>query len=87
MILVLVPVLCAVAGLVLYAGLRVTGAFGIVGDSDRGDGWRASSRGDLTLRERVNEIPPGWLLAVIVVASLWILGWLIVLGIGLNLLS
>lgn len=86
MILVLVPVLCAVVGLLLYVGLRLTGAFGVVGD-DGGSGWRASGGGDLTLRERVNEISPGWLLAVIVVASLWILGWLIVLGIGLNLLS
>ena len=87
MILILVPLLGIVVGLLLYGGLRVTGAFGTLGDVGRQqDGWRERTRG-LSLRERAEEIPRGCLLAVVVAAAVWVLGWLIVLVIGLNLLG
>ncbi len=45
-----------------------------------------STRGS-TWRDRAADIPQGWLVGVIVVSGIWILGWLIVLVIGLSLLS
>lgn len=81
------PLLGVLVGLLLYGGLRVTGAFGTLGDVGRqSEGWRDRTRG-LSLRERAEEIPRGCLVAVIAAAAVWTLGWLILLVIGLNLLG
>ena len=90
MILFLVPVLCAVAGLILYVALRATGAFGVFAGTDGRATTAATRRASTppsTLGERIRGIPPGWLVAVIALAALWIVGWLVVLAIGLNLLT
>ena len=92
MILVLVPLLCVVVGLILYAGLRATGAFGAFAgtpSSSSGGGRTTTYRSSApsSLRERIEEIPSGWLIAVVAVCGVWILGWLIVLAVGLNLLT
>ncbi|MDQ3978529.1 MAG: hypothetical protein M3314_03125 [Actinomycetota bacterium] len=95
MILLLVPVLCAVVGLILYAALRATGAFGEFAGSLGSGSGSGSGSGRTTyrssapsgFRERLQEIPSGWFIAVIAVSGVWILGWLIVLAVGLNLLT
>ncbi len=83
------PLLGVIVGLLLYGGLKLTGAFGTLGDvgpRPAGEGWRDRTRG-LSLRERAEEIPRGCLVAVIAVTAVWCIGWIIVLGIGLNLLT
>jgi hypothetical protein len=45
------------------------------------------STGETTWRDRAASIPHGWLIGVVVVCGLWILGWLILLIVGLSLLS
>ena len=87
MILLLVPVLCAGAGLALYAGLRATGAFGTVAGTSPPPARTYTSAPPSGLAERIQAIPSGWLVAVIALCGVWILGWLIVLAVGLNLLS
>ena len=91
MILLLVPLLCAAVGLILYAGLRATGAFGAFAgtpsSTSGGGGTAYRSSAPSSLKERIQEIPSGWLIAVIAVCGVWILGWLVVLAVGLNLLS
>lgn len=84
------PLLGVLVGLLLYGGLRLTGAFGTLGDvaprRESGGGWRERTRG-MSLRERAEEIPRGCLISVIAAAAVWCLGWIVVLGIGLDLLS
>jgi hypothetical protein len=60
---------------------------------ERGDGisWRPGallpSSASGGLREWADRMPAGCLIAVIAVTGLWVLGWLIFLVYGLNLLS
>lgn len=51
--------------------------------------WGPSSEsyGTTGIRERIESLPQGCLLAVIITAGVWILGWLIVLVVGLSYLS
>lgn len=60
-------------------------------DGGEGFSWRpsaySSSSGGGGLREWADRMPAGCLIAVIAVSGLWILGWLIFLVFGLNLLS
>jgi hypothetical protein len=90
-ILLLVPVLCAVVGVVLYGALRATGAFGVFASADGASSSRVSrgrsSAEPSSIRERVQNIAPGWLWAVVATAAIWILGWLIILLVGLSLLT
>lgn len=44
----------------------------------------SSSQG---VREWAERIPPGWLIAVIAATGVWVLGWLVILIVGLNFLS
>jgi hypothetical protein len=92
-ILVLVPLVGVVLGVALYVILRGIGVFNILGGepptrearSYRASGeWR--SRG-LSLGERLDAVPRGCLIAIIVVAGIWIIGWLVVLLVGLSFLS
>lgn len=91
MILLLVPVFCVMAGLALYVALRATGAFGMLGGegqrSDSATSWSSGSASPSTLKERVQAVPPGCLLAIAVTAALWIIGWLVVLVVGLSILA
>ncbi len=92
MILLLVPLLCAALGAVLYFALRATGTFGVFagsGATATASSGTASRRAapPSSLRERIQETPPGWLIAVIALCGVWILGWLVVLFVGLSLLS
>ncbi len=91
MMLLLVPVLCALAGLVVYAALRVTGVFDFPGAQTaprvREATWRPWRSEATTFRERLEEIPTGFLLGVIIAAGAWIAGWIVVLVIGLHLLT
>ena len=103
MILLLIPVAGIVLGLGLWVGLRGLGmpSMGIDrpqrGDRargrDSGEGftWRppsfSTSSGGGGLREWADRMPAGCLIAVIAVTGLWIVGWLIFLIFGLNLLS
>ena len=89
MILVLVPLLGVVVGLVLYAALRATGAFGVFAGSEASSTVSRSRASDASssLGERIRGVSPGCLIAVIAAAAVWILGWFIVLAVGLNLLT
>lgn len=87
MILLLVPVLCVAVALVLYAGLRATGAFGAFAGGGGSTSTTYGSAAPSNLRERIQEIPSGWLIAIIAVCGVWVLGWLIVLAVGLSLLA
>ena len=87
MILLLVPLLCAAVGLILYVGLRATGAFGVVAGGGSSASTTYGSSAPSSIRERIRDIPSGWLIAVIAVSGVWIVGWLIVLAVGLNLLT
>ncbi|MDQ4096939.1 MAG: hypothetical protein M3144_03590, partial [Actinomycetota bacterium] len=92
-ILVLVPLIGVVLGVGLYAALRSLGALNVPGSEPAVGGttpsWRARPHYDTpnTLSERIAGVRPGCLVAVMVATGVWILGWLIVLAIGLNLLS
>ena len=60
-------------------------------ESGEGFTWRpasfTTSSGGGGLREWADRMPAGCLIAVIAVTGLWVLGWLIFLIFGLNLLS
>ncbi len=94
----LIPLVGVAVGLGLWALLRGVNAFNVP-DADpagsysgggraatRSSGSWAESRGG-SIRERIDALPQGCLIGVIVVAALWILGWIVVLLIGLSLLS
>ena len=96
--LLLVPVLCALAALAVYGGLRLMGVFPTISGLEPEPGPRSfappgrpsgqrSSSGASGLWGRAEEIPRGWLMAVIVVSAVWIVGWLVVLAVGLHLLT
>ncbi len=90
MLLLLVPVLCALAGLAIYGGLRLTGVFEIPGASERPpprEPWRPWKSEATGLRERINEIPRGWLLGITITCGVWIVGWVLILAVGLHLLT
>jgi amino acid transporter len=90
-ILLLVPVFCAVAGVAVYGVLRLTGVldFASLGTTPqvREPGWRPWRSEATTFRDRIEEIPRGVLLGVIIAAGAWILGWVVVLIVGLSLLA
>jgi hypothetical protein len=93
-ILVLVPLIGVVLGVGLYAALRSLGALNVPGTEPAAGGaapsWRTrEQRYDppSNLAERVTSMRPGCLVAIMVATGVWILGWLIVLAIGLSLLS
>ena len=98
MILVLIPLAGIALGVGLWALLRGLGALNIPGGdpgggSRRGDGggggWSRSPTysAPTSLRERIEDLPQGCLFAVIGVAGIWILGWVILLLVGLSLLT
>ncbi|MGH9224211.1 MAG: hypothetical protein ACRD2W_10625 [Acidimicrobiales bacterium] len=91
MILVLIPVAAIFLGLGLWAALRGMGALNVLGAEGTGPLTRSrdySQRPRATsVREWFTLIRPGWLIAVIAVCGLWILGWLIILLVGLSFLS
>jgi hypothetical protein len=97
-ILVLVPLVGVVLGVGLYLVLRAAGVLNVLGGdpSPRARGgmretWAARPRREpgasVTLADRVDSIPRGCLYAILAVSAVWIIGWLVVLGIGLSLLS
>lgn len=52
--------------------------------------WRPSGSDGYAptgIRERIENLPQGCLFAVIITAGVWVLGWLIVLVVGLSYLS
>ncbi|MGH9280168.1 MAG: hypothetical protein ACRD12_18970 [Acidimicrobiales bacterium] len=95
MILILIPLAGIVLGLILWGAMRGLGAFDSLGGSGSGGSWRAErsdrsewrDRGSMSLRERVEATPRGCLLSVLVACGVWVLGWLILLVIGLSVLS
>lgn len=89
----LIPFAAAALGVGLWFLLRGVGALNVPSadpGTGYGGGYRAStwqeSRGG-SFRERIDALPQGCLIAVIVVAGLWILGWGVALIIGLSLLT
>jgi hypothetical protein len=91
LILLLVPVVCALAGLAIYGVLKLTGVFEFPGVESRPavrePGWRPWRSEATGFRARVDEIPRGCLLGVIIAVGVWIVGWLVVLVLGLHLLG
>ena len=98
MILILVPLVCALVGGVLYLAMRATGAFGVYSGSPASSASTRSatsysygsgnwSSSPSTWRERISEIPSGWLIGIIAVCGVWIVAWLVVLAVGLNVLT
>lgn len=92
MILILVPVVAAMLGVGLWVGLRgltrlnVLGAEPAYGPVARESRSRPRGTGT-TLRERAEEIPYGCLMAVVIASGVWMVGWLVLLIVGLSLLS
>lgn len=90
----LVPILGIAVGVGMWFVLRGIGAMDVPGaDPGGGGGYRApaasrwqESRGG-SLRERIDALPAGCLIGVTVAAGLWVLGWVIVLIVGLSLLA
>ena len=92
MILLLIPVAGIFLGLGLWAAFRGLGALNVLGADSGGSGRgtraaRYERERPASVREWLAQIRPGCLVAVISVAAVWILGWLIVLIIGLSFLS
>ena len=99
MILLLIPVAAVVIGAGLWVGLRGWGALSLGVDRPERVTWRDRRAGregrapfsvrpdSEGLREWSDRLPAGCLIAVIVASGVWVLGWLIVLIFGLNLLS
>ena len=89
----LIPLVAVGLGVGLWFLLRGVGALNVPGTESRGastggysgSSWSASRGG--SVRERIDALPAGCLIGVIVTAGLWILGWVIVLIVGLSLLS
>ena len=87
MILLLIPLAGIVLGVALWGVLRGMGALNVLGVEGRVPQQTRERREATNLRERIEDIPQGCLIAVIAVTGLWILGWLVVLIIGLSVLS
>ena len=91
MILLLIPVAGLLLGLGLWAAFRGMGALNVLGVEGSGPMRRDRAYRDrprpTSIREWFLQIRPGCLVAVIVAAGVWVLGWLIVLIIGLSYLS
>ena len=95
MILLLIPLAGVAVGVGLWGALRAVGSLNLPGAdagprrsrAPRAARERPSHLGPLTLSERTENIPQGCLIAVLAVAGIWILGWLIVLIVGLSYLS
>ena len=102
MTLLLIPLAGIVLGVAAYLGLRAAGVFDVLGADpepwrarrERRPGqereprtlWPRYGFGP-NLTERVEEAPRGCLYAIIGVTAIWVLGWLVVLVIGLSILS
>lgn len=91
MILILIPVAATFLGLGLWAAMRGMGALNVLGAEDTGPLLRRRDYADrprpASFREWLSSIRPGCLIAVIAASGLWILGWLVVLLVGLSYLS
>jgi hypothetical protein len=94
-ILALVPLVGVLVGLGAWFGLRGFGAMDVLGGAPAKTGWREERRerpqdysgGLAGVRERIDNLPQGCLWAVIGVSALWVLGWIVLLVIGVSLLS
>jgi hypothetical protein len=86
-ILLLIPLAGIVLGVVLWGVLRGMGVLNVLGIEGRVAAPSRERREPSNLRERVEDIPQGCLIAVIAVTALWTVGWLVVLLIGLSVLS
>ena len=102
MTLLLIPLVGIVLGVLAYLGLRAVGVFNVLGaePEPRTRGRARTPRPDreptlswprfgygAALYERVEGAPRGCLYAIIGVTTIWVLGWLVVLVVGLNILS
>ena len=91
MILLLIPVAAVFLGLGLWAVTRGLGALNVPGVDAYEPLTRRQARAErprpTSVREWFTSIPSGWLVGVIVVCGVWIVGWLVVLIIGLSFLS
>ena len=102
MTLLLIPLVGIVLGVAAYLGLRAAGVFNVLGtepepwrpargrpsshEREPGMSWPRFGYGS-NLTERAEQAPRGCLYAIIAVTAVWILGWLVLLVIGLNILS
>lgn len=94
----LIPIVGVAVGLGLWAVMRGMNALDIP-SADPGGGYggggRSTTRGGSTwsesrggsFRERIDALPQGCLIGVVVLAGVWIVGWIVVLLIGLSLLG
>lgn len=91
MILVLIPLAGIVLGAVLWVAMRGMGAFNVLGTESGSYTTRSERVRDrpvaTNLRERIEYMPRGCVLSVLVACGVWVLGWLIVLIVGLSLLA
>ncbi len=87
-VLLIILLVAAVGGVAAYVIMQFTGVFGTGREapqlrwSDRSD----TSSGRFYVPRRLEEVPQGCLVAVVVAMGIWILLWLIVLVIGLRVL-
>ncbi|MDQ4134411.1 MAG: hypothetical protein M3179_14695 [Actinomycetota bacterium] len=90
LVLLIILVIAAVGGVGAYVIMQFTGVFGTSYDeprlrwSDRSGGGGGSGR--VFVPRRLEEVPQGCLVSVLVAMGVWILLWLIVLVIGLRVL-
>jgi hypothetical protein len=88
LILILIPIAGLVLGVVLWITMRGLGAFNVLGAEAGPYSSRTQDRPEATnLRERIEYMPRGCLLSVVVACGVWVLGWLIALIVGLSLLA
>lgn len=91
LILLIILVVAAVGGVAAYVIMQFTGVFGTGYDeprlrwSDRSGGGGGGS-GRIFVPRRLEEVPQGCLVSVLVAMGVWILLWLVVLVIGLRVL-
>ncbi len=87
-VLLIILVVAAVGGVAAYVIMQFTGVFGTGRDEprllrgDRSD----TGPGRISVPRRLEEVPQGCLVTVLVAMGIWIVLWLIVLVVGLRVL-
>lgn len=86
-VLLIILLVAAVGGIAAYLILQYTNVLPSVPDEPRlgGPTWQ-SSGGRFSVPGRLEEVPQGCLVSVLVFMAVWILLWLVVLILGLRVL-
>lgn len=86
-VLVIILVIAAIGGVAAYVIMQFTGVFGTTAEEPRL--WRSGGASDerrFSMPRRLEEVPQGCLVSVLVAMAVWILAWLVVLIVGLRVL-